>query len=232
MEQQQTEAQMIAAYTGKALRDHFGKGPVNVHVSLKRPFVILYVKDFLMPMETILLKQNEEQHIVKSRACIMEEFCPGIQPDIEEMINGSIKEWYFDWNFEARSGMIWAVLDEEPAATFSWPGQLSQRTFERKVVNLSTKGQKEPDYTKAYWIDERAIVVYRSGVFVEIEQELIRAGFEEQLKIAKRPMERRLFKEEYMEPILQKKISEVFLDWDFAGDKGYMVLALEPGKKR
>lgn len=78
MEQQQTEAQMIAAYTGKALRDHFGKGPVNVHVSLKRPFLIMYVKDFLMPMETILLKQNEERHVAKSREHIMEEFFPGI----------------------------------------------------------------------------------------------------------------------------------------------------------
>lgn len=232
MEKQQTEAQMIAAYTGKALRKHFGKGPVNVHVSLKRPFLILYLKDFLMPMETILLKQHEEQHMAKSRECIMEEFCPRIQPDLEEMMNGSINEWYFDWNFEARSGMIWAVLDEDPPSAFSWPGQLSQRMFERKVVNLSTKGQKEPDDTKAYWIDERAIIVYRSGVFVEIEHELIRAGFQDQLKMAKRPMERRLFQEEHMAPVLQRNILEIFLDWDLAEDKGYMVLALEPEKKR
>ncbi|SDW84107.1 Uncharacterized protein YbcI [Marinococcus luteus] len=232
MEQQQTEAQMIAAYTGKALRDHFGKGPVNIHVSFKRPFLIMNVKDFLGPMENILLQQNEEQRVAKSREFIMHEFCPRIQPDIEDMINGIIKEWYFDWNLKAHSGMIWAIMDEEPPKKFPWPGELSQKAFERKIVNLSIKGQKEPEYTEAYWIDERSIMIYRSGVFVEIEKELIHAGFGEQLKIAKRPMERRLFKEEHMEPILQRKITDVFTDWNFSADKGYMVLALEPEKKR
>ena len=232
MEDKQTEAQMIAAYTGKALRDHFGKGPVNIHVSYKRPFLIIYVKDFLGPMENILLQQNEEQRIVKSREFIMEKFCLQIQSDIEDMVNGTIKEWYFDWNLKAHSGMIWVVMDEELSKKDSWPGHLNQRAFERKIVNMSIKGQKEPAYTKAYWIDERSIMVYRSGVFVEIEKELIKAGFEEQLKIAKRPMERRLFGEEHMQPILQRKITDVFTDWDFEEDKGYMILALEPEKKR
>lgn len=232
MEQQQTEAQMIAAYTGKALRDHFGKGPVNIHVSFKRPFLIMYVKDFLGPMENILLQQNEEQRIIKSREFIMNEFCPQVQPYVEDMVNSTIKEWYFDWNLEAHSGMIWAVLNEEPAKKFSWPGHLSQRAFERKIVNLSIKGQKEPEYTKAYWIDDRSIVVYRFGVFVEIEKELIHAGFEDQLKIAKRPMERRLFGEEHMQPILQRKIIDVFTDWNFKEDKGYMILALASEKKK
>lgn len=232
MEQQQTEAQLIAAYTGKALRDHFGKGPVNIHVSYKRPFLIMYVKDFLGPIENVLLQQNEEQRIAKSREFIMDEFCPRIQPDIEDMINGKIKEWYFDWNLKAHSGMIWAVMDEELPKKDSWPGHLSPRAFERKIVNLSIKGQKEPEYTRTYWIDERSIMVYRFGVFVEIEKELIKAGFEEQLKIDKRPMERRLFSEEHMQPILQRKITDVFTDWDFNDDKGYMVLALEPEIKR
>ncbi|WP_079474165.1 Na-translocating system protein MpsC family protein [Marinococcus halophilus] len=232
MEQQQTEAQMIAAYIGKALRDHFGKGPVNIHVSYKRPFLVMYVKDFLGPMENILLQQNEEQRVAQSREFIMDEFCPRVQPDIEDMVNGSIKEWYFDWNFEAHTGMIWAVMEEEPSKNFRWPGHLSQRAFERKIINLSIKGQKEPDYTKSYWIDERSVMIYRAGIFVEIEKELIHAGFEEQLKTAKRPMERRLFQEEHMEPILQRKITDVFTDWNFQEDKGYMVLSLEPEKKR
>lgn len=148
------------------------------------------------------------------------------------MINGTINEWYFNWNFEARSGMIWAVMDDEPSEEFSWPGHLSQQAFERKIVNMSRRGQKEPDYTEAFWIDDRSIMISRFGVFVEIEKELIHAGFEEQLKIAKRPMERRLFQEEDMQPILQRKIADVFTDWNFETDKGYMVLALEPEKKK
>ena len=65
---------------------------------------------------------------------------------------------------------------------------------------------------------------------MEIEKELILGGFIEELKLVKRPLERRLILQTQIEAILEQPIMEVFLDWNFITDKGYIVLLLENSK--
>ncbi|MGK7376765.1 hypothetical protein ACSFXN_02915 [Planococcus sp. 1R117A] len=49
----------------------------------------------------------------------------------------------------------------------------------------------------------------------------------EQLKLAKRPLEYRLVEESELRKILKREVLETFVDWNFNGDKGYMVLILD-----
>lgn len=59
MEKNSVQAE-IASYIGKLLRDNFGKGPSSVYVSLKKPFITIHLRDFLAPMERVLLSQGEK----------------------------------------------------------------------------------------------------------------------------------------------------------------------------
>lgn len=227
MANQITSHQQIANYMGKAIQNHFGKGPKNIHVVVDPPYVTMYIKGFLLPTEHILLHQDQEHSVMKTREMIVEELSHSIQPEVERLVQGSIRQWYADWNLDAHTGMIWATLDQPREPSQGWPGHLNQRVFERKINNFSTRGQKEPETIQTYWLDNHTIMIERTGVFVEIEKALIEQGFMEELKIAKRPLERKLFREEHMEALLQRQVLDIFTDWDWENDKGYMVLALQ-----
>ena len=74
-------------------------------------------------------------------------------------------------------------------------------------------------------------MVRRSGVLVEIEKELIKNGYVEELKLTKRPLEHRMLVEAGLETVLKRAINETFLDWNFEKDKSYTVFLLEPKEK-
>lgn len=232
MAKQTTSHQHIANYMGKAIQNHFGKGPKNVHVTVAPPYVAMYIKGLLLPTENILLHQDQEHSVMKTREMIVEELNHHIQPEVENLVQGSIRQWYADWNLEAHTGMIWAILDQPREPSQGWPAHLNQQMFERKVNNFSTRGQKEPEAIQTYWLDNQTIMIERTGVFVEIEKALIEQGFVEQLKIAKRPLERKLFRDEHMETLLQRNVLDIFTDWDWDKDKGYMVVTLQREKDK
>lgn len=54
----------------------------------------------------------------------------------------------------------------------------------------------------------------------------------EELKIAKRPLEHDVLQEVQLEAVLNRSISETFLDWNFDADLSYIVFILEPPPKR
>lgn len=51
----------IASHIGRLLREAFGKGPQSIFVNISRPFIVIYLRNFLSPTEKILLQQNITQ---------------------------------------------------------------------------------------------------------------------------------------------------------------------------
>ena len=81
------------------------------------------------------------------------------------------------------------------------------------------------------WLNNRTLLVKRSGIFIHIEKELIDAGFDDELKLVKRPMERRMLLEIDWKAIMGRGVQEVYMDWNIDEDHGYIVLILEPEEK-
>lgn len=227
-EETAVKQQAIASYIGKALQKHFGKGPTSVYVTFEPPFLTMSIRGFLMPFERILLSQKKEEQVEQTRELLMQEFFLAVRLQLEHETEHQISEFYFDWNLIQKTGMLWCILDTKTPYkhSFSWPEEIDQQLFEKKVNHFSTRGQKEPDEINTFWLNNRTVLIERIGVFVEIEKALIQKGFKEELKIAKRPLERQLVREEHFEEILFQKITDIFTDWDFTQDKGYMVLTL------
>ena len=229
MHQNQKKATEAGSYISALLRDHFGKGPTSAHVTIKPPFVFVHLRGFLTPTERILLEQNELKRILELRDLLMDELRAKIKLDLWKLAELDIMNIYADWNLENKTGMILGILDEETAEeTLAWPQRISHEEVVKTINKASKKVEKKPGSTEVYWLNDQTVLIIREQILVEIEKELIANGFTEALKLAKRPLEHKSIRLVPMEVALKHTIPEVFVDWDFEGDIGYMVLMLDP----
>lgn len=218
----------ISSYISTLLRTNFGKGPTSVYVSVNRPYITVHFRGFMAPMEAILMKQNESKRILETRDLMMNNLRHEIKLQFLKIADLDVKDIYADWDLENKTGMIIAILDEKPSAKFEWPDSVNQKVFEEKIDLASLKAEKIPEKTESFWLNDRTILVKRSGILVRIEKELIRNGFIEELKVTKRPLERQVMREVQMESVLKRTVSEIFVDWNFDEDISYIAFMLEP----
>lgn len=219
----------ISGYISTLLRTHFGKGPTSTFVTITRPFVTIHLRGFLAPTEKVLMDQNETRRILETRDLLMKELKQEIKLNFWKIAELDVQEVYADWHLETKTGLIIVVLDEshEPER-MEWPSDVDERGMYEEVAAASARGQKEPEHTEVFWLNERTVLVRRFGILIQLEKELIKNGFEEELKIAKRPLEYKLVYHSKFEEILKRQIHEVFVDWNFKEDIGYMILTLPP----
>ncbi|MFB5662356.1 Na-translocating system protein MpsC family protein [Alteribacillus sp. HJP-4] len=123
--------------------------------------------------------------------------------------------------------MVLAVLHEGDADQL--PDEYTGRKqLHNEVVWASQQAEKTPTHVDSYLLNERTLIVLRKGILVRIEKELIRAGFEENLKLTKRHLEKGLINNQNLEKILQTGVLDTFVDWDFQLDKSYFIFILQP----
>lgn len=231
MSKEKTMHTEVGSYISTLLRDHFGKGPTSVFVTVKPPFISIHLRGFLAPTERILLKQQEHRRVLETRDLLMNQLAADIKLDLWKIGKLEVEEVYADWNLDDQTGMILAIMaDKSGAKEIAWDSAIQIESIREEVNEASRKAQKTPESTELYWLNNRTLLIERSGIFVEIEKELIYGGFVEELKLVKRPLERRLLLQTRIEAILKQPILEVFLDWNFITDKGYIVLLLENPK--
>lgn len=218
----------ISSYISTLLRTNFGKGPTSVYVSVKRPYITVHFRGFMAPMEAILMKQKESKRILETRNLMMNDLRQEIKMQFLKIADLNIKDLYADWDLDKKTGMIIAILDEDATGKFDWPEGIDQKEFEERVKIASLKAEKIPEKTESFWLNDRTILVKRTGILVRIEKELILNGFVEELKLTKRPLERQVMKEVHMETVLKRGVSEIFIDWNFDDDISYIAFTLEP----
>jgi uncharacterized protein YbcI len=231
MPKEKTIQSEIGSYIATLLRDNFGKGPTSIFVSIAEPFITVHIRGFLTPTENILLKQNEPNRILKIRDLLMNNLISEIKLNLWKIGQLDIKEIYADWNLESKSGMIIAEMAGEvnPEA-FEWPETIDEKAFQKELIKASIKAQKEPGKTEVFWLNDRTILCRRAEILVAIEKELIKNGFSEELKLAKRPLERKVLADVQLETVLKRNIAETFVEWNFEADKAYTVFILKPEK--
>lgn len=207
------------------LQRNFGEAAGAFDITMEGPFILIEIQDFLMPSEKALLKRKEEMRILKTRELIMNKIKPELLAQLEKLLEVKIKDIYADWNLSRKTGCILAVMSDETGASMGkWPEAAQKDAIEEEIVRASEKTQKKPEFTKAYWINKKLIVVERRGIMVEIEQELLKLGVKEELKIAKRLMEHRMVDSAEFQLVLDQELTDWFVDWNFDEDKAYMVL--------
>lgn len=220
----------ISGYISALLRTHFGKGPTSVYATVKPPFITIHIRGFIAPMEVVLLKQGESKRVMKTRDVLMNELMPEIIQKLGEIAELDVKELYSDWDLNKETGMIIGIAEEkeEDRYTSDWPENIDKQALEGAINEASEKAEKKPARIDTYMLSERTFLVKRTGILVRIEKELIKNGYTEVLKLAKRPLEHQLLEETDLESILKRKVSELFFDWNFDKDIGYVVITVIP----
>lgn len=219
----------VGSYVSALLRTHFGKGPSKLYITLNPPFITIQFQGFLAPMERLLVKRKEKKRVLETRDLMMTELKPEIIQGLREAALLEVSELYVDWDLEKETGMMIGILEEElRQKPILWPEEINEDVFKRKINEASYKAEKVPESTDLYWLSDWVILVRRTGILVQIEKELIKNGYMEELKLSKRPLERRLMLETALDTVIKQPISDIFLDWNFEADIGYTAFVLGP----
>lgn len=220
----------IASHIGKMLREAFGKGPQAIYVSMDRPFVVVYLRNFLTPTEKILLKQGQIRTIQHTRDIVMRSLIPEIKAYLLLLTGMNILEFYYDWELHNHSGIfIGRQFENAPLASGSQEYYTGKEELHHEISCMSHRIQKRPDQIYSRMINKRTLLVIRTGVLIDLSKELIRLRDEEHLKQALNRLEKSYLQDnKYVEQILHTKSVDVFVDWDFARDKSVIVFILNP----
>ncbi|WP_084245906.1 Na-translocating system protein MpsC family protein [Planomicrobium okeanokoites] len=218
----------VGGFISTLLRKHFGKGPTSVYVTIKRPFIIMHFRGFTTTMEKILLKQNEWKRVLETRNLLVQELKPIIRQQLKEIAGWTIDEFYVDWNLDLETGTFLAVSSEKAdPLNFEWPSEYDKVIFDMKLEQVCKTLQRNLHQTDTYWVNDRTLLICWSGVLTEIEKALIRNGHSEILKYTKRPLERSMLEAAGFESVFEKRIQEIFLDWDNESNIGYVIMVLD-----
>jgi uncharacterized protein YbcI len=222
----------LSSYISKILRDHFGKGPESVHVSLGKTFIIVYIRNFLTPTEKVLINQNQDESVQQTRDLVMHTLIPEIKAYIKIITGMEIREFYYDWGLHNKSAMFTGICTDSTSTDDPIQEEFTGKAALINEINdLSSESEKKPEEIYACQINNRSILVIRNGILVRIEKQLIRQGMQEQLKLAKRTLEKGLLhNNNHFETILDTKVIDIFVDWDFDLDKSVIVLVTNPTK--
>jgi uncharacterized protein YbcI len=218
----------ISGYIGRLLRENFGRGPGNVFCTFSSPFVTVYITSFLSPMEKTLIGNRQSVYVQKTRDLLMETLEEEIKSYIEANTQEKVKEFYYDWNLEGKTGMFLLILDDNHGVTCD--GYKNMDLIHQEMIELSIEAEKPPQKITSKMLNARTLLIIREGILVSIEKELIKIGFPETLKIAKRNLEKRLMNnhKNNFENLLSCQIIDSFVDWNFGQDKSYTILILKP----
>ena len=140
---------------------------------------------------------------------------------IELNTQDKIKEFYYDWNLEEKSGMLLYVFENDQPYKFE-PYE-NKDLIEEETIQFSKEIQKAPEKTDSTLLNDRTMIIARHGILISLEKEFIQLGFQETLKTAKRNLEKRIIhdhKDSY-EEYLNATITDYFVDWNFGQDKSY-----------
>jgi len=231
MKQKNPQHAEIGGFISALLRKHFGKGPTSVYVTIHSTFFAIHIRGFLAPMEKTLLQQNERNRVLKTRDLLMRELMDQVKEKLDEIADLELDELYADWDLEKETWLLFGTLRKAVAgeAAVEWPSGVSEEAFNEEVRETSDKVEKVPGAVETHWLSSRMLIVKRTKILVALEKELVKNGLEEDLRIAKRPLERRMIEAGRFEAILNRNINEVFFDWNFDTDVGYTVFLLEAG---
>jgi uncharacterized protein YbcI len=222
--------QEVSSYIGKLLREYFGKGPESVYVSLTDSIITMYLRNFISPMESVLMARDEEKTVQQTRDMLMQSLVPEIKAYVKIVTGLEIQEFYYDWGLHNKSGIFVGICtDVFKTENIKMQSYQGKDEIHKEIVNISFHAQKVPEEVISTLLNPRTLIIIRNGILVNIEKELIRLGQREVLVIAKRNLEKKLLhNNNHFDSILQTRVIDVFVDWDFKLDRSAIVFILNP----
>jgi uncharacterized protein YbcI len=183
----------------------------------------------MSPMERVLMEEDQVKSILRMRDTMMSKLCPEIKVFVQITTGVEIEEWYYDWGLHNRTGVIVGISAElftdEQVMNTQYQGK---DIIHNEILKISAQAEKRPEDLFSCQLNSRILMVIRNGIFVTIEKELIRLGYQDILKVAKRNMEKSFLHTNHnqLDAVLGKRVTDVFVDWNFDLDKSVIIYNL------
>lgn len=214
----------LAGFLGRVLRDRFGKGPESVFVTVDSRCIVFHLRNFLGPVEEYLLSQQEEETFRRTRDMLMKSILPELKTTIAAETGLTFEYMYYDWGLHHRNGIIVGLLAEPLQEEDGGEDYPHRQVVHTLVEKVSSDVQKAPERIASFWINPRTLVVFRRGILIMIEKELVTLGYDETLKLAKRRLEKRhLLEDANIGSLYGKQVADIFVDWNFEVDNSVIV---------
>ncbi|MGI8387270.1 Na-translocating system protein MpsC family protein [Robertmurraya sp. P23] len=219
----------ISSLTSKMLRKNFGRGPDSCFAFANGPYLVLYIRRFLSPMESVLLESGNSDKIDMSRTIVMDKILTQLKGMLEIEFGADVKSAYHDWNYNQNTGMI--TIEFESNVTGAVAKSEENPIFKNlidEVDRISIIVQKKPENTEAFFITPRVYLVKRKGILVEIEKSLIDKGYEQTLLVTKDELEKSfLHHNGHFEEIFSHPVADIFVDWNLHDDNSIICFILK-----
>lgn len=223
----QKKEEYISSYISKLLRKNFGRGPQNCQTIVSKNYLVTYIRGFLSPMEDILLQHGQNKYVDQARSFIISHLLDEVKGVVQVTLDVEVEDYYHDWNFPNNSGVLIFVLDTEAGQENKT--EVDIQKLELEVGRISLLVEKIPDKINIYPISRSIYLIERQGILIQIEKALIEKGFENELRFTKDELEKTYFhREGQFEDIFHKSVMDIFIDWNFKGDKSMMAFILRP----
>lgn len=143
-------------------------------------------------MEKVLLQQKNDIKVQETRDLLMKELLPEVKTILSSQTGEMIDKIYYDWSLGNKSGILFAELksteDETDEDYLNYPAKVK---VHEEIERFTRKAEKSPSKLRSFMLNSRTLVSRRENILVRIEQELIQSGFEEQLRLSKRRLEKK-----------------------------------------
>ncbi|MFC0190503.1 Na-translocating system protein MpsC family protein [Fictibacillus aquaticus] len=226
MENSKVLEREAASVIGKVLRDNFGKGPGNVICSLSDSVLVTYITNFASPVELSLMNIQQNLFVEKTGDLLMHTLKEEMMMFIELKMHLEVNEFFYDWNLDFHTGMLIFIFNKDAVYDDFYS---NQEKLHDVISKITYEAQRLPDIVQSRRLNTKHLLVFREGLLVNLEKELLTLGFEETLVLGKRRLEKRLI-EEYktiIEQLLSAKIIDFFVVWNFSEDKSYILFVLK-----
>jgi uncharacterized protein YbcI len=219
----------ISSLTSKMLRKNFGRGPDSCFAFSNGPFLVLYIRGFLSPMESVLLESGNSDNIDMSRTIVMEKILLQLKGILEIEFETDVKSAYHDWNYNQNTGMITVEFESNVTGVVATSGETPiLKNLMNEVDRISNIVQKKPEKTEAFAITPKVYLVKREGILVEIEKLLIEKGYEQTLLVTKDELEKSfLHHNGHFEEIFSRPVADILVDWDLHNDDSIICFVLK-----
>ncbi|OXM17492.1 hypothetical protein CGZ75_05640 [Paenibacillus herberti] len=213
----------LTSKMGKLLRDRFGKGPESIYVSANEVCVSMHFRQFVSVVEKIMLQQNKDEAVRDMRQLVMDLLVPEFKHLISDTLGLQLQHIYYDWNLDNHSGIMIGLVDSSLFDRYQ-ESYRGKNYIHRQVEKISAEAEKMPDGMHSFWTNARTLVIVRSGILIKLEKELLRAGYEPALRVAKRALEKSLLLTEVdMTQAMDRTPDGLYLDWKFDQDQSIIV---------
>ncbi|SEM22177.1 Uncharacterized protein YbcI [Mesobacillus persicus] len=220
----------ISSLTSKLLRKNFGRGPESCYAFASNHFLVFYIRGFLSPMESILIKSGSADKVDISRSIVMKSILAQLKGILELEFKQDIECFYHDWNYPQNTGMITAMFESELKTDTNHAGESSadvNRLID-EVDRISILVQKKPEKTKVFQISPKLYIVKRDGILVQIEKALIQKGYDQELIVTKDELEKSYFhRDGRFDEIFQQEVADILIDWNVDKDNSVMCFVLK-----